>query len=65
MLEFSKQILEKVSFDKFLFRKELTKALNWLKKDDALLLQAWCIATFGSMYGDVISDVFRTAVNKA
>ena len=65
MLEFSKQILEKVSFDKFLFRKELTKALNWLKKDDALLLQAWCIATFGSMYGDVISDVFRSAVNKA
>ncbi len=65
MLEFSKQILEKVSFDKFLFRKELTKALNWLKKDDALLLQAWCIATFGSMYGDVISDVFRTAINKA
>lgn len=65
MLEFSKQILEKVSFDKFLFRKELTKALNWLKKDDALLLQAWCIATFGSMYGDVISDVFRTSINKA
>lgn len=65
MLEFSKQILEKVSFDKFLFRKELTKALNWLKKDDALLLQAWCIATFGSMYGDVISDVFRTAINKS
>jgi hypothetical protein len=65
MLEFSKQILEKVSFDKFLFRKELTKALNWLKKDDALLLQAWCIATFGSMYGDVISDVFRTTINKA
>lgn len=64
MLEFSKQILEKVSFDKFLFRKELTKALNWLKKDDALLLQAWCIATFGSMYGDVISDVFRTTINK-
>lgn len=64
MLEFSKQILQKVSFDKLLFRKELTKAVNWLKKEETLVLQAWCIATFGSIYGDVISDVFRS-VSKA
>ena len=65
MFEYSKQILEKVSFDKLLFRKELAKALNWLKKEDALLLHAWCIATFGSMYGDVITDVFNTVVTKS
>jgi len=64
MLEFSQHILKSVSFDKNLFRKELTKALKWIKPDEALLLKAWCVATFGHMYGDVISDVFRT-VTKA
>ena len=60
MLEFSKHILKSVSFDKNLFRKELTKMLNWAKPDEALLLKAWCIATFGHMYGDVIREAFRT-----
>ncbi|TND09591.1 MAG: hypothetical protein FD123_1182 [Bacteroidetes bacterium] len=60
MLEFSKQILEKVSFDKFLFRKELSKAVNWVKKDELIMLHAWCITTFGAVYGDVISEVFRS-----
>lgn len=60
MLEFSKHILKSVSFDKNLFRKELTKILNWAKPDEALLLKAWCIATFGHLYGDVIREVFRS-----
>jgi hypothetical protein len=34
--------------------------LNWAKPDEALLLKGWCIATFGNMYGDVITDVFRS-----
>lgn len=59
MLEFSKHILKSVSFDKKLFQKELTKILNWAKPDEALLLKAWCIATFGTLYGDVIREVFR------
>lgn len=60
MLEFSKTILKSVSFDKFLFRKELKKMLLWAKPDEALLLKAWCIGTFGHMYGDVIREVFRS-----
>jgi len=64
MLEFSKQVLEKVSFDKVLFRKELMKAVKWVKKEEAIVLQAWCLATFGNIYGDVITDVFRS-VTKA
>lgn len=60
MLEFSKHILKSVSFDKMLFKKELKKMLIWAKPDEALLLKAWCIATFGHLYGDVISDVFRS-----
>jgi len=60
MLEFSQHILKSVSFDKSLFKKELKKMVNWAKPDEALLLKAWCIATFGHLYGDVITDVFRS-----
>ncbi|MEW6468130.1 MAG: hypothetical protein AB1458_04360 [Bacteroidota bacterium] len=62
MYELSKQILEKVSFDKMLFRKELTKAVKWLKPDERMLLYAWCLSTFGHMYKDVIVDVYKTIV---
>lgn len=59
MYELSKHILEKVSFDKFLFRKELIKAINWLKNDEHLLLKSWCIITFGHIYKDMIFEVFQ------
>ncbi|HEY6161494.1 MAG TPA: hypothetical protein VI112_09735 [Bacteroidia bacterium] len=62
MFELSKQILQKVSFDKVLFRKELLKAYKWLKPEERMLLYAWCIATFGSTYRDVISEVYKTVV---
>lgn len=60
MLEFSKHILKSVSFDKMLFSKELRKIINWAKPDEALLLKAWCVATFGHLYGDVIREAFRS-----
>ncbi|HTA83858.1 MAG TPA: hypothetical protein VK783_13020 [Bacteroidia bacterium] len=59
MFEMSKKILERVSFDRTLFRKELTKAVRWIKPDEKLLLQVWCLSTFGHMYKDVILEVFR------
>ena len=59
MYELSKNILEKVSFDKTLFRKELTKAVQWLKPDEKTLLMVWCVATFGHKYKDVIQEVFK------
>lgn len=59
MYEMSKKILERVSFDKVLFTKELMKALNWLKPDEKLLLKVWCLSTFGHMYKDVILETFR------
>ncbi len=58
MFEYTKQILMKVSFDKNLFRKELTKAMRLLKKDERRLLKIWCVATFAA-YSDVMLDVFR------
>ena len=59
MLDYCKTILEKVSFDKTLFRKELTKAVKWLKLDEKMLLMVWCIGTFGHKYKDVINEVYK------
>lgn len=59
MLELSKHILQKVSFDRTLFKKELLKATKWLKKEELMLFKVWCIATFGNIYGDIITEVFR------
>ena len=58
MYEYTKQILTKVSFDKNLFKKELTKAIRFLKKDERRLLKVWCVATFAA-YSDVVIDVFK------
>jgi len=62
MMEFSKQVLQKVSFDKRLFKKELLKARRWLGQHDQLVLKAWCLATFGHVYKDVIIEVFQTTL---
>jgi hypothetical protein len=60
MFELSKKILEKVSFDKTLFRKELAKAVKWLKPEEKVLLMMWCLATFGHRYRDVITEVYKS-----
>ena len=58
MLEYSKTILQKVSFSKELFQKELKKSTRWLHKEELILLQIWCVATFSNIYGDIIREVF-------
>ena len=60
MFELSKKILEKVSFDKTLFRKELIKAAKWLKPDEKAMLMMWCLATYGNQYKDIIKEVFKS-----
>tara|TARA_B100001250_G_C19138771_1_gene502832 strand:+ start:281 stop:475 length:195 start_codon:yes stop_codon:yes gene_type:complete len=57
MLEFSKNILSKVSFDKSLFQKELQKSVCWIHKKELLHLKLWALTTF-SQYKDVILKVF-------
>jgi hypothetical protein len=59
MYEMSQLILQRVSFDKTLFRKELLKAMKWLKPKERTLLFAWCITQFG-MYKDEILEVFHS-----
>ena len=57
MLEFSKKILSKVSFDKNLFRKELSKSIRWLSKKEVLTLKILALTTF-AQYKNTILEVF-------
>ena len=58
MLEFSKRVLSKVSFDRNLFAKELRKCLNYLNAEELRMLRDWCLGRYGSRYGDVIDETF-------
>jgi len=59
MFELSKEVLEKVSFDRDLFKKELEKAIKWLRQSNEVKsLQKWCYAKFGHLYHDVITNSF-------
>ena len=57
MLEFSKKILKKVSFDKMLFKKELSKSIRWLNRKEVSALKIWALTTF-SQYKNTILEVF-------
>jgi hypothetical protein len=50
MLEYTKTILEKVSFDRKLFEKELRKALRYLLEPELRELERWCMERFGLRY---------------
>ena len=52
-----KKVLNKVSFDKNLFRKELSKSVRWLSKKEVLTLKIWALTTF-SQYKNIILEVF-------
>ena len=59
MLEFAKKVLQNVSFDRDLFRKELRKAIRFMGRQDSLVLYTWCILNFGEKYKDIIVQVFQ------
>tara|TARA_B100000214_G_scaffold372002_2_gene349405 strand:- start:696 stop:881 length:186 start_codon:yes stop_codon:yes gene_type:complete len=57
MLEFVKDVLQKVSFDRKLFKKELRKSAMWLNKKEMFALKVWALTTF-SQYKNVTIEVF-------
>ena len=57
MLEFSKKILQKVSFDKKLFTKELQKSARWIGKHELSALKIWALTSFAH-YKETILEVF-------
>jgi len=59
MLELTKKILTKVSFDAHLFQKELNKALKWITdSEEVKKFQEWCILEFGHRYPIIIKNAF-------
>lgn len=59
MLDFCKEVLTKVSFDRILFRKELQKAIRWLNVIELEQFRHWCMDTFGSRYREIIIASFK------
>lgn len=56
--EYSKLILEKVSFDTKLFEKELTKAITSLETDKQIELLRWCEDQFHHEILEVVEQCF-------
>jgi hypothetical protein len=52
-------ILDKVSFDKVLFEKELKKGLKELLPAEMKELKSWCYEKFGKVYQTMLNKVFR------
>jgi len=59
MLEYSKTILEKVSFDNYIFEKELSKAVKRVSTDEISSLEAWINDNFSDKYPQTIDRIFR------
>lgn len=60
MLDYQKLILEKVSYDKDIFRKEIIKSFRWLKSYEILQLHYWLKEKYGKSHGTIIRDIFST-----
>jgi len=50
MLEYTKMILRKVSFDHRLFKKELYKSIQYLAENEQRELEAWVFNNYGVRY---------------
>ncbi len=61
MLDYAKIILQKVSFNKALFEKELRKALKTLLPNELAAFRAWCYQQFSRLYRRVLNRAFRQA----
>jgi len=50
MLDYAKTILQKISFDKTLFHKELSKFMLWLSPDEANKLFGWSLNNYSNHF---------------
>lgn len=61
MLEYQKMIIQKVSFSKTLFEKELRKAIASLSSNEVYELRSWAISQFGRLYYDILQRCFASS----
>ena len=62
MLKLTKYVLEKVSFDKGLFKKELIKATKALKKEELILLYTWGLMHFAIEQQEMLREVISPMI---
>ena len=58
MLNYTKFILEKVSFDQQLFEKELRKNIAELIREEIKELKVWCYEKFGQIHRNILYRCF-------
>jgi hypothetical protein len=58
MLDYVKIILQKVSFNEYLFERELRKSMNSLLREDVLELKKWCYEHFSDSYLQILNQYF-------
>lgn len=59
MLDYTKLILSKVSFDEYLFTRELEKAIVNLDSHEIRNLQSWLQKNYGIRYRNIIDEYFE------
>lgn len=61
MTEYIKTILQKVSFNKYLFERELKKGLSLILPDEIEEFKSWCYETFGKIHQVILNRYFLPA----
>ncbi|GAB3228663.1 hypothetical protein GCM10027454_29110 [Algoriphagus aestuariicola] len=61
MLEYVKTILQKVSFNKHLFERELIKGIRYLMPAELEEFKDWCYDSFGLSHRPILNRYFRPA----
>jgi len=59
MLEYVKTILQKVSFSKYLFERELKKGLRYLLPNEIEEFRDWCYEMFGRLHLPILNQYFK------
>ncbi len=59
MLDHQKIILEQLSHDKELFRKEIIKSFKWLKSYEIIMLRKWLKENYSETHAEIIHEVFE------
>ncbi len=65
MLDHQKIVLEAVSNNSVLFKKELKKSMEWLKREERSLLIKWVKEHFYSKYSKMIDEICLMQYNFA
>jgi hypothetical protein len=61
MLEYVKTILQKVSFNKYLFERELRKGIRYLMPTEIEEFKIWCYESFGPSHQPILNRYFSTS----